>query len=352
MSADEPETYNPALVPPGALGFHNTGVICHKNGLLQALVSCSAVVRAAFGHRGYLARTATGRAFYDFVHAAVPAGRPPGAEPFGPPVEYERHSAAVLRALVEDLRARRPTTRYGPSQESASEGLVLLLDMIDDPNPAPVGTELDAETGREVVVYEENPIARLFYHRYEARIYCKGCEAAVSEKLDVAVQFNLFQYDFLGRKPKTPAEFGEMLRSQVSSLEDYRCEKCGEKAGGLRHYRLRMVPEVLVCVFNLYDDSVVRVSRFFPTRVPFPGIKGSQMIFRQVAQVEQTGSRAGGHYTARALRGDGRVYHFDDTAASPSAFGPTPNVYLVFYHCEHSPSSPPVARKAPPAHRD
>jgi ubiquitin C-terminal hydrolase len=249
----------------------------------------------------------------------------------------------VLAALVGDLRRRRPAFRYGPSQESASEGLVLLLDMMDDPDPKPVGGAAvepvgdanDESTDVNVTVtYEENPIARLFYHRYEARVFCMKCKDCVSQMMDVAVQFNLFNYDTLTKKPESPAEFREILRSQTSYLEDYKCEKCGQREGGFRHYRLRMIPEVLVCVFNLYNDRQGRRSRYFPTRVPFPGVGNTQHIFREVAQVEQSGSLNGGHYTARGLRADGNVYQFNDRSKSPSNFGPTPNVYMVFYHCE------------------
>ena len=344
-TTDEPETYDPGYVPQ-RFGLNNTGVICHLNSLLQGLVGCSAVVRATLANRDYLAKTATGRAFHDFIHTAVPAARLPGSAPFEGGAALENCSAAVLRALTTDLRSRRPHFRYGPSQESASEGLVLLLDMMDDPNPEPLGVEVDEKTGAEKVIYEENPVARLFYHRYQAIVYCKNCKVSVSEELDVAVQFNLFHYDGLRKKPRTPAEFGEMLRSQVSFLEDYRCDKCGEKAGGFRHYLLRMIPEVLVTVFNLYQDRRGRVTRYAPSRVPFPGIGGSQLIYRQVAQVEQFGTRAGGHYIARGLRADGKVYQLDDASANQSAFGPTPNVYMVFYHCERIPAPAPVVEAA------
>lgn len=330
MASDDLEAYDATIVP-GSFGLSNTGAICHLNSLLQALVGCSAVVRTAMANRDYLSRTRTGGAFYDFIYTAVPKARLSDSTLFGPPRPVESCSAAVLQAMVLDLRRRRPNFLYGPSQESASEGLVLLLDMIDDPEPRPVGTA-DNNDGEGDVVLEENPIARLFYHRYEARVFCKKCEGCVSQMMDVAVQFNLFNYDTLPKKPETPAEFREMLRSQTSYLEDYRCEKCGEQAGGFRHYRLRMIPEVLVCVFNLYNAT--RRPRYFPTRIPFPGLDNTQHIFREVAQVEQSGSLAGGHYTARGLRAGGEVHQFNDTSVTPSTFGSTPNVYMVFYHCE------------------
>ena len=110
-----------------------------------------------------------------------------------------------------------------------------------------------------------------------------------------------------------------------------------QKRGGFRHYRLRMVPEILVCLFNLYADGQPRASRYFPMRIPFPGITGGHLVYRLTAQVEQFGVRAGGHYIARGLRADGKVYEFDDHAVAPSALGPTANVYMVFYHVEQLP---------------
>jgi hypothetical protein len=311
------ESYDAAWAP-GPFGLRNTGVICHFNALLQAIAACTAVLRAALGAREYLGRTATGRAFYDFALAAAPAAaRPPGCAPFGGAAPLESMSAALLRALVGDLRSRRPGFRYGPGQESASEGLVLLLDMLDDPRAA---------------AGEENPVARLFYHRSLASVYCRACRKAASEATDVAVQFNLFHYDdavAAGLDAAGPEAFGDLLRSYAAPLDDYRCEACGARGGGVRHDQLRMVPEVLVVAFNLYGRRRLRP---FPPRVVFPGAAGGRLEYRQVAQVEQTGSLAGGHYTARALRAGGAVYAMNDAAFAPAAFGASPNVYLVFYH--------------------
>lgn len=343
------EAYDLAYVPQG-YGLNNTGLICHINALLQAIASNSVVVRATLANRNYLERTTTGQAFFDYIWTAVPAGRPYDSAPFGGEAPIDAQSAKVLSALTDDLRARRPDFQYGPSQESASEGLVLLLDMMDDPEPSPL---IDSRTGdpcvakngeEEEILYEENPISRLFYHRYEAVIYCKKCKGSGSAELeDVAVQFNLFHYDAQKNKPSLPAEFGELIRSHVSHLEDYKCEKCGEVAGAYRHYRLRMIPEVLVCLFNLYNGRT-RATRYFPERIPFPGADGGQLIYRLTAQVEQFGNRAGGHYIARGRRADGVVYQFDDTSFSRSALGTTPNVYMMFYHYESEKSE---TRSAP-----
>ena len=323
------KTYDQALVPQ-QFGLTNTGVICHFNSLLQGLIGCSAVIQATLDNPEYLSRTDTGQAFYKFVHAMIKMDYSKGNHN----VRVENYSLTILKHLITDLRRRRPSFHYGPNQESASEGLVLLLDMMDDPNPIS-RVEKDEKTGVETVIYEENPISRLFYHRYDASIHCKECKVCVSQKLDSAVQFNLFHYDTLKKKPCNPEEFRKILRSHVSYLEDYQCERCGERAGGYRHYGLRMVPEILVCLFNIYDDLKVRTAQYFPTRISFPGItEGQQLIYRQVSQIEQSGSCNGGHYIARSIRADGKVYQFNDNSVSPSFLSPNPNVYMIFYHHE------------------
>lgn len=353
---DDLEPYAPGCVPQ-CFGLNNPKALCYLNSLLQAIIGCSAVVQAALSNRDYLGRTFTGIAFYNFVYAAVPAARPVGSAPFNKDTTLACSSMAVLSALTADLAVRRPHIRYGSGQECASEGLVLLLDMMDDPSPRRLDDEIDEKTGTAIVIYEENPIARLFYHRYQAVVFCQLCKESVSSETDVAVQFNLFYYDELKKPPQTPREFSEMVRSQVSYLEGYRCNKCGEKAGGFRHYTLQMIPEVIVALFDIYRAaSGSRFARYAPIRIPFLGNQDTLIIYRQVAQIEQFGFRSGGHYITRGLRADGRVYRFDDSSILLSAFKPTPDSYMLVYHCEYMcrtsqpseglPTPPPSPRPA------
>jgi ubiquitin C-terminal hydrolase len=345
--AAPPAAANPATVAaaaatpnyqPQPFGLRNTGAICHLNSLLQSLVSCPVVVKTVMTNRAHQAKTATGRAFYDYIYAAVPTARPPDGETFAAGVELRNCSAQVLRALVTDLRARRPQCRYGPSQESASEGLVLLLDMMNDPKDDPKTLDGAAKTERERVLERggappppcgENPVAKLFYHTCRATVYCCTCKAAVSTESDVAVQLDLFNYDSLAEKPSTPEAFSMLTRSQVSALEGYRCEKCGITANGVRHYQLCKIPEILVLSFNVYQRT--RATRYTPPELQYPA-GGRSLVYKKVAQVEHFGSCAGGHYIARALRADGVVYTFNDSSAEASALTPNPNVYLTFYH--------------------
>ena len=321
----EPETYDPVFVPP-PWGLNNpSGALCHLNALLQALVSCSALVRATLANRAYLGGTRTGRAFYDFIYSAVPTARPPDGAPFFGETAGAS-SERLFQALVGDLRVRRPTFCYGLAQESASEGLILLLDMVDDPT-------------RGV-----NPIASLFYHRYETFVECGECRAHGSKEVDSSVQFDLFHDDELQQGLCTPARFGEMLRVHETHLEDYRCEACGQTAGGVLHHQLRQVPEILVCLFNLYTARGA-AGRGFPTFVILPGLERTRLVYRQVAQIQHYGGLSAGHYVAHGRRKNGQVYLFDDDVVSLAAFGPSPNVYMVFYHCARVADPPEEAAK-------
>lgn len=313
--APEFDRYDPrfAVAP---FGLNNTGVICHFNSLLQALLGCSAFVRAVLTSRAYLARTGTGRALFDFVYEACARGRERAAAPgralFGPRRDLGCHSALVLGALVADLRARLPRTRFGPSQESASEGLVLLLDMLTDP---------DDDSG------DPNPVANVFYHRYIERVYCGACKKVVSTCRDAGVQFNLFHYD--AKPPADPPAFAKKICSYVTPIDEYTCEKCGEKKPAYRQYHLELAPEVLVCAFNQYG---AHRARYVPTRYPFPARDGTTLMYRQVGQIEHSGNLSGGHYVARGLRKEGKVYRFNDMCVCEGEFAPSEGTYLVFHH--------------------
>jgi ubiquitin C-terminal hydrolase len=301
--------YDAKLVP-SPFGLNNTGVICYLNAFLQLLTSCSTLTRAIFANEDYLRSTLTGTAllkyFSMFATAAGARAAPDANMAFG--------SADVLAALRADLAARRPKARFGGGQESADEVLVHLLEMIEPP-------------GSTV----ENPIMQLFCHRYQCDTVCGSCKGVVSVKTDYSIDFKMFQ--LLRNKTATnTTEFSAALGSHAQKVEDYLCEKCGEKGKAYRIYTLTMIPEIIICVFGIYYQKKLN---FFPEHVEFPlkGSKGTRVMqFRAVAQVEHSGSRDSGHYWARALRGDGVVHHFNDMGVKQTSLCPTEGTYVVAYH--------------------
>lgn len=292
-----------------AFGLANSGATCYLNSLLQGLASCPALVRAlaAPAPAGASATRAALGAFF-----ARAAQAPPQAP----------ESAPVLAALVADLARRRPATRFGAGQESASEALVLLLEMAADP-------ELD----------------RLLTCRWRCTAVCGGAAcgtgggAGASDQKDEAPLLELFHLD--GQPPATPADFARALRLQISALDasaaPAACAACRAPARA-RVYRLTLAPEVLVGVLNLYEGYAggARRQRYLPARFALPAAAGGDLAYRLVATVEHAGTLAGGHYWARGLRatpdGGQAPYLLNDLNVMPAPLEPSPNTYLAFWH--------------------
>lgn len=328
--ATDMDRYDAALVPV-AFGLNNTGAICYLNSFLQMLAGCSAFVRAVLQNADYLARSRTGKAVLDFVRAFATQGGPRSP----PDSNVAFLSASVLSALTADLAARRPYVRFGAGQESASEALVHLLDMMDPPQ-----TSVAAESSLGAHVTSiESPITRLFLHRFRCDLVCRQCQKVVSVMTDYAVVFHLFYFDRLRRQPATPDDFAKALKLHVTSTDDYQCPECKKKTTAFRVYHLTMSPEIMVCAFNIYVGKFghgERRARYFPERQVFPSVDRGSLTFRIVGQIEHSGSLSSGHYWARGLRNDGVVYRFNDTGVSPASFVPTPETYMVAYHYESS----------------
>jgi ubiquitin C-terminal hydrolase len=332
------DTYQKEFVPP-TFGLNNSGVVCHFNSLLQSLAGCPGLVKAVLSNPSYMEKTKTGKEFYAFINAFATLD---GAKKT-PDAGIELHSSNVLNALVADLRVRRPSVTFGASQESASEGLVLLLDMMEPPpaekKESSEGKEKGKENGKEPKAEdksktEESPVTRLFLHRYRCELHCSGCKNVVASNTDLAVKFFPTHIDQMSTAPSTPSTFSDAVRRHVEPNEDYFCKECKKKQPGYRLYRLSMIPEIAVILFKVYHHP--RPKRFIPDKLEFPGMAGETMNYRQVAQIEHYGVLSGGHYLAKVLRNDGKVYVANDNApAQPSMFMPhsgNPNTYIAFFH--------------------
>lgn len=328
------DAYDEALVPP-PFGLANPGTLCYLNCYLQVFAGLSAFTRAVLDNEGYLSQTDTGLAMLAFVRAY--SG--PAAQRLAP--DIAAHSGRILAALTRDLAARRPWFKFGGGQESASELFVLILDMME---PPPAGADGGAGAPADLSVASvESPITRLFLHRYRCQLHCRQCRTFVSTETDHAVVFNLFHIDRMKQPPCTLADFSNAVYLQVSETDDYHCPTCKAPTKACRLYTLTMVPEVIVCAFNLYVEyGGARRARYFPRYLEFPAVNGGKLTFRLVGQVEHAGSLGGGHYWARGLRADRaygpgaplQAFCLNDTGVSPTAFASSPNTYLLAYHFE------------------
>lgn len=323
------EEYDADLVPP-PYPQNNTGTTCYLNALLAMLVSLPSFTRAAVMNPAYLDRTDTGRALRQYVaaYAYREGGDGTPRAYLSPAGDIALQSTRVLGALSRDL-AQRHRLRFGGGQECASEALVKLLDMLEPPPAEPEKASPEASFEASV----QSPITRLFLHRFRYSMHCRECRQAVSKMTDHAIAFNMFHIDEEGKRPTTPEEFSKALRARAAIVDAYRCEKCGAQARAVRADHLTMVPEIIICTFNLFYSETRRV-RYFPEEFTIPAapIGSGEHVFRLVAQIEQSGTRHAGHYWARALRADGQVYLLNDTSVTLSRFAPTPYTYMIAYH--------------------
>lgn len=368
------EAYDDDYVPAG-FALNNVGAICHFNALMQGLASCPSLVKSVIDNRDYMAKTATGGALYNFMRAVELSSK--AVRDGGDFIVDATHSLRVLQALIGDLCKRRPKTRFTTGMESATEGLVLLLDMVEHPSEvasAPEDETAASTTDAAATVGQwDNPIARLFQMRIRDRVWCKLCAeddkakaaaetaasgtaseiavdspknppGVVSLRLDTMYQYNYFHFDTTD-KVTTPHAFASHLLKQVNALSGFKCEKCaaaGRKVPAprtaFRLYEMRLIPPILVVLFNQYQGHR---QRYFPQRFRVEGAnKGVWLRYRQVAQIEHSGNLHSGHYWTRGLRrvqtivGPAVQPHLlNDSQVSPGqGLMPTPSVYTVIYH--------------------
>jgi ubiquitin C-terminal hydrolase len=278
---------------PAPFGLHNPAANCYLNSLLQALATCTSLTRTVVACRGYLARTRTGAAVYNYV-AAITNHDPGVAEA----------SSRVLAAVVADLAARCPGVRFGHSQECAYEALAHILEMSTVPDTC-------------------NPLAELFAVRYRGRFVCPAGHATAS--VDEGYSADMFHL----RGGETTAEtFAAAMMGNASAVTDYACEKCGHKTTATATYTMTMASEILYCVFDRVTGRPASV--WFPATLAL-----GRLRYGLVAQIEHSGSPSGGHYWARALRAGGGgvdVRVLNDTAVSAGRLEPTAATYAVVYH--------------------
>jgi ubiquitin C-terminal hydrolase len=185
---------------------------------------------------------------------------------------------------------------FGFGQESVSEAFIIIINNIN-----------------------EKKLSTLFTHRYKCVIVCKRCNYT-SITIDNSMILNLFYMKEVNEKN---------ILNHYSELIDYKCEKCGNTNCCNRIYSLSMLPEIIIGIFNIYYK---KEKHNFPNLLTFPGKFEKEMKYKLIGQIEHSGSLNGGHYWARALRKDNKVYLLNDSGVSLSKFEPTENTYMIIYH--------------------
>jgi ubiquitin C-terminal hydrolase len=315
------EKYNNELIPQ-PFGLLNNGAICYFNSFLQTLCGCSAFTTKVLENSQYMSRTKTGVAVYQYVCMYA---RDPIASDIG------ISTINILRALVFDLRNRRPSINFGNNQESAHEVFILLLDMMEP--------EEESSSEGSIISSIKSPITKLFLHKCEWNTYCIRCKKSISKKIDYGVIFDMHHIDFINgggnggsqENHNSPAGFSNSIKNHVSQLEGYNCPSCNTDSV-CRIYSLKRIPEIVFCSFNIYFHYGRKI-RYFPPHLEFDtNNEEEKYIFKLIGQIEHSGSLHGGHYWAKGLRQGDKVYDINDMGFSPSIFQSTSHTYMVIYH--------------------
>lgn len=293
-------------------GLRNIGAICYMNSLIQAMISCTSFTKAVLANKEYLHKTELGQALFEFVSDILSTDA--DAEP---KTDISAHSSKIVTALLHELQKRQPKIKYANGQECASEGLSLVLMMLEDPEVS-------------IDKIATNPISKLFTSQYSKIIECTKCEHRVNT---VEYKTQHLIYEVKVQKDVPDRIFFPISNSK---LEGYKCDKCESIDTCEETIRISRISEIIVVTNMMLIGyrSGTGQSPIMDTPSGFGIPNGDKVItFGKVAQIEQMGSQHSGHYTAAGAR-KGRIpYLFDDQRVGRlRGLGPTPNTFMTFYH--------------------
>lgn len=286
--------YNPAEVPE-PFGLYNTGVICWCNSLLQVLLSCSSLNETLLKNANALVDNPLATEYIQILRATT---KTPG------PINHAALALSgqnILKAFIHAIRLRGQSVGQWTSQECVNEAFTMFID-----------------------IFNCEPVSKLFTNIYELSITCDGCGKTVSTIRDKSYSVHMFH----GFKLKTEKQFCTWIRAHISENDHFACT-CGKVMSKYnRIEKLKMLSEIVVIVFNKF---YVKSNIWFPDQLHFDTKNNTVLTYRLVGQIEHGGNMQGGHYHARALRGDS-FKCFNDASVSEQPAGSTPETYMIVYH--------------------
>jgi ubiquitin carboxyl-terminal hydrolase 2/21 len=272
---------------PSPYGLANGGATCYWNTLLQCLLSCTQITETSVKNN-YPLNSLIGQ----LATMAYKADNMAGIN--------------FLRTFLITMHQKELTFNFGIGQESTSEGLILLVDL------------LPAE------------IKSLFLHRYVRYKVCGNC-GHESDKIRLeSIHFEFFEFKVC--LIESAEKFAEHLLEKADTIPDYKCDSCGQMhPNTIGVERLTMASEIIVILFNKYDMISRTKNYFIPDEFELPSNNGQPLKYKLVGQARHNGSLHGGHYWAM-IRRKGKVYMANDSAINEvENFDRNPATYIAFY---------------------
>lgn len=174
-----------------------------------------------------------------------------------------------------------------------------------------------------------NSIFRLFQHRSAYQLKCINC-GYISKTTTNNIIFEVM--------PNT--DLTKELNSSVDIIEDYKCEKCGDRKNKPKKGNLTMIPEIIsVIVKNYLWEGGVGKKQMSASDFP-EYIQIGEFQYRAVSYIDHFGRLDFGHYISTCLRrktnGELGWFLFNDDKVSPTDFAPSINTYMALYVFEKS----------------
>ena len=285
-------------------GFVNTGVICWLNSLLQALIAnkhFTDILKVEYKKDKNIS-SCTHKELYNLLKKIDIIEN------------IEKSSILVLNGVITDLQNKKRKIDLGFGQQSSSEGLTLILEMLNN-----------------------KKIDNKFNHSYEVTLQCDNNNEIISKTRTTNNIFYLFD-----EKSLIKDKLMQFLLYHISELEentiphDYR-EKHIKGNRYSRIFRLKYIPHIVIISLNRYftvgknKHHQRNPNIKLPNDFSMPGINGKSILYKKISEIDHLGSLEGGHYISRCLKDDDNVYLFNDSHVKLSKFGTLPSTYLTFY---------------------
>lgn len=265
-------------------GFNNvTGACCWWNSLLQALL-CS-------------------KHFVDTIQKEIIDSNSSHSLIYLKKIiKNETDSINGLKALLVDLQKYQPSMIkiVSEGQQSASEGLVLLLERLN----------LDS-------------VNHLFTHCYLQSIRTVEGESVSSRRESNNFFAEFDEEDLLKRG------LLECLLTVEQEMPDY---KHKDNKLCIKTLKLKRIPTIVVVLLNRYKRKNASIK--LPDNFNVNHISGRHIQYNKISCVDHFGSLHGGHYIARGNR-NSETYLFNDiTLQKNISLETTSNTYITFYEAE------------------
>jgi len=273
--------FNPTKVIP-SFGLPNVGSICHFNSLYQSFMSCTSLIEKMPDNK-------MGSGMLKCLK--------------------DNNSIQLSDFLRKSVEARKDIVKFTYGQQSASEGLVLMLEQL--------GSQIEI----------------LFRNRTMKTIFCQNCSFGKPTPIPVStMKSEEFILDIHNTYSGSIEDYVNFLISNEDTIQDYRCPKCESSKQKIIKSRLVMIPEILIFLTKKYDNyrNVLETKTKFTEFLNIKKIK-----YMAVAYIQHTGSLSGGHYYAVCLRKSGDRLQWmtlNDGSVSATDFSPDKNTYMIFYH--------------------